>query len=695
VKFRLSIIAAVLCLSIMIPSVCLGAGQESVTPEPAWLHRMLQDGWQRVQQGVLQRDMGGGRVETFTYGQEGLRWTTQKLQERISSLQGEHAQHPSAELARVIASLERESTQTDSSLRTAQADAFAGEAVTAGCEPTFGVHAAADPLTGSQGVTASADASYNSPCGDLGNVYSYAYARATSGTTTAVKIEEDPKFDGTSLASAVAVSVNGSLDCYSEAYARAWSPALDISYETSDTNFSCPGATSPGPTPSSPSGWTDDGAVVRLTNVSDKVGIGTTTPAASLHVATESTSQPRGVVIQESVSANNSAFLVFRKSRGTIAAPSVIANGDVLGTLYGEGYDGTEFMRAGANIKFTAVGPVSTGSIPTDLVFSTGSSGLGQERMRISSDGFMTVGVPGDTGPKLAVNGNVIVSNNVGIGTTTPVASLHVATESTAQPRGVVIQQSVSSNNSAFLIFRKSRGTIATPAVVATGDALGTIYGEGYDGTAFTRAGANIKFSVAGPVSAGSVPTDLVFSTGPSGSSGMMRMRIASDGLVTVGSAGETGPKLTVNGDVTITGTINGRYQDVAEWVPAREPISAGMVVVLDPSASNQVTASSAAYATTVAGVVSDQPGLILGQAGDAKVKVATTGRVRVKVDATKHPIAIGDLLVSSDVPGVAMVSEPVDIGGVKLHRPGTLIGKALEPLTGGEGEILVLLSLQ
>jgi hypothetical protein len=29
------------------------------------------------------------------------------------------------------------------------------------------------------------------------------------------------------------------------------------------------------------------------------------------------------------------------------------------------------------------------------------------------------------------------------------------------------------------------------------------------------------------------------------------------------------------------------------------------------------------------------------------------------------------------------------------MHAPGTIIGKALEPLAGGKGEILVLLSLQ
>ena len=60
--------------------------------------------------------------------------------------------------------------------------------------------------------------------------------------------------------------------------------------------------------------------------------------------------------------------------------------------------------------------------------------------------------------------------------------------------------------------------------------------------------------------------------------------------------------------------------------------------------------------------------------------------RVRVRVDAAAHPVRIGDLLVTSDKNGLAMVSEPVDLGGVKMHRPGTVIGKALEPLAGGEG---------
>src|SRR5438309_4415824 len=123
--------------------------------------------------------------------------------------------------------------------------------------------------------------------------------------------------------------------------------------------------------------------------------------------------------------------------------------------------------------------------------------------------------------------------------------------------------------------------------------------------------------------------------------------------------------------------------------------MSTGTVVVLDSTKSNQVIASTVSYDTRVAGVISERPGIALGESGDGKVLVATTGRVRVKVDASRSPIHIADLLVTSDIPGMAMKSEAVNIGGVQIHRPGTLIGKALEPLEKGSGTILVLLSLQ
>src|SRR5260370_30246729 len=95
------------------------------------------------------------------------------------------------------------------------------------------------------------------------------------------------------------------------------------------------------------------------------------------------------------------------------------------------------------------------------------------------------------------------------------------------------------------------------------------------------------------------------------------------------------------------------------------------------------------------AGVISEKFGLALGERGDNKVLVATTGRVRVKVDASRAAIHVGDLLVTSDKTGMAMKSEPVNLGGVQIHRPGTLIGKALDPLEKGSDTVLILFSFQ
>lgn len=44
---------------------------------------------------------------------------------------------------------------------------------------------------------------------------------------------------------------------------------------------------------------------------------------------------------------------------------------------------------------------------------------------------------------------------------------------------------------------------------------------------------------------------------------------------------------------------------------------------------------------------------------------------------------------------GQNVITVPLYLECVPIHRHGTLIGRALEPLKNGEGEIVVLLSLQ
>jgi hypothetical protein len=193
----------------------------------------------------------------------------------------------------------------------------------------------------------------------------------------------------------------------------------------------------------------------------------------------------------------------------------------------------------------------------------------------------------------------------------------------------------------------------------------------------------------------------ITFGTRNTGGTLAERLRISEAGNVGINTVPASGNMLDVNGaihasgDITSSGSIYANYQDVAEWVPASEAMAPGTVVVLNPDHRNEVAASTDAYDTSVAGVVSERPGILLGKAEPNKAQIATTGRVKVKVDAGHAPIKVGDLLVTSDIAGTAMKSEPLTIKGRRIHQPGTILGKALEPLQSGTGEILVLLSLQ
>jgi hypothetical protein len=270
---------------------------------------------------------------------------------------------------------------------------------------------------------------------------------------------------------------------------------------------------------------------------------------------------------------------------------------------------------------------------------------------------------PSEARAQWATSGNNINntnSGNVGVNTANPTSRLHVY-----EPAGngvsarVTIQDADSSAGFNMLPLNRSWSFVADNSP---------------DGFMITSTGgANFFISNAGNVGVGtSAPT--------------ARLEVSGDAKVT-GALNATG---------AITGnSISATYQDVAEWVPSTQKLAAGTVVVLDVGRTNHVVASGHAYDTAVAGVVSARPGLLLGVRGEGKVMVATTGRVRVRVDATRGPVKVGDLLVTGEAEGVAMRSEPVEIGGARIHRPGTIVGKALEPLAGGVGEILVLLSLQ
>jgi hypothetical protein len=205
----------------------------------------------------------------------------------------------------------------------------------------------------------------------------------------------------------------------------------------------------------------------------------------------------------------------------------------------------------------------------------------------------------------------------------------------------------------------------------------GTFYNAGSVGIG--TANPAFKLDVAGPIRSSS--GGFVF---PDGTVQTTAFKLNS------GSANSE-----VESNLAASGSIAAKFESLALWFLSQQNITAGTVVVVDSEKSGHITVSSKPYDVRVAGVISSQPGITLGTAGQNKVLVATSGLVKVKVDASRLPIRVGDLLVTSDNAGFAMRSEPLNLNGVLLHQPGTLIGKALEPLRTGTGEILVMLSFQ
>jgi hypothetical protein len=135
---------------------------------------------------------------------------------------------------------------------------------------------------------------------------------------------------------------------------------------------------------------------------------------------------------------------------------------------------------------------------------------------------------------------------------------------------------------------------------------------------------------------------------------------------------------------------------DIAEYMRVTGDDPPGTVLVI--GTGGKLLPSSAAYDTRVAGIVSTNPAVSLGamdtgNPGEAPVAVA--GRVPCRVDAGYGPIHEGDLLSTSDTPGYAMKAQPVDIGGMQIYRPGTVLGKSMGTLESGTGTIEVLVTLQ
>src|SRR5215218_5199437 len=208
-----SLVLALLCLAILSAGARAGSNRQVRPLEPKWLRQMYAEGWQKVQKGVLRKVTIGGKIETFGYGAEGLRWVARRYEQRVASLKSRYDASPSEDLAELIDQLEDQILRLEGSIDSApSAESFHGKVLA--CTPLYSADALAGPQIGIQGVTASAKAYFHNDCGILGDTFTTANAQATAATGATSVTHNDPR-QGAWIDSYSSASANGSTACSS------------------------------------------------------------------------------------------------------------------------------------------------------------------------------------------------------------------------------------------------------------------------------------------------------------------------------------------------------------------------------------------------------------------------------------------------------------------------------------------------
>jgi hypothetical protein len=129
-----------------------------------------------------------------------------------------------------------------------------------------------------------------------------------------------------------------------------------------------------------------------------KVGIGTSTPGASIHIVSNGT-PASGDIHTETNSASDQSSMQFRRSQGTNATPTSVLATDGLGRINFAGHNGTAYVIASIIQSFAETSFNS--SINSYLTLHTTQNGTIAERVRITPDGRLGIGV---TGPSQALH---------------------------------------------------------------------------------------------------------------------------------------------------------------------------------------------------------------------------------------------------------------------------------------------------
>ncbi len=277
---------------------------------------------------------------------------------------------------------------------------------------------------------------------------------------------------------------------------------------------------------------------------------------------------------------------------------------------------------------------------------------------------------------------------DVGMGTSTPAADLHLAGASSVS---LLIEADTDNSNEAD-----------QPSIVLTQD----------DGAVEGRLG---YFDSSNRLTLMNAYSDKLYL----GTNDLNRLTISSNGNVGIGTESPafalqvvgtvSSDDVDVNGEVRslsldVQGTAQVDILEITGGADLAEPfrladdtrVLPGMVLVIDPANAGRLRVADRAYDRRVAGVASGangvNAGITLRQEGteaDGHFPVALTGRAYCLADAEYGAIEPGDRLTTSPTSGHAMrVADDVPASGA-------ILGKAMTGLRDGRGHVLVLVTLQ
>jgi hypothetical protein len=464
------------------------------------------------------------------------------------------------------------------------------------------------------------------------------------------------------------------------------------------------------------------GNILLNPNGTGNVGIGTTTPTTMLHLA-----KPVSNIYQPMDTSQDAILLENSSSSGSLYTPMVrFKNNDPTWSGYGAGIYG--WANQISIITTTDNWGTSDSS---NWIGTSGiqfSPGTGNIVLLTDSNSNLNVG-----SGQLFVNGN---TGNVGIGTTSPLATLHVAGKYGGNAAAIINQTlagdiftasasgttkmtlandgTLNLYNASSTISNTSGNITITPnsnllIIAANASASGTLtLGNGQSIrpaygplTLNYKSGADawsagLSLTNSGFVGIGTTnPTSKldVSDNSTSTASAMIRnttTTAGTTGLAIKMSATTPGTTtrwidfLNLNGTnigkvislSTTTITYSGNGTDMAEYFTKDDPnatFATGTVMCQGP---NGVLACSASTPDKIVGIVSDSPSFLGGVEGPNKVVVSLTGQIPVLISPTSPDIQPGDLLTVADN-GLA----------TKAIRPGFVVGKAQKAWSASSGD--------